>query len=148
LVRVAVDSDGHVVEAHLLRPSGVMPFNKHLDNAAVQAARECRYPPSVSGRSDEARQGVVQYDWQIDGLVDSDPYSVGPLEGLKAQANNGDASAAYWLYLRSDPLPDAPASADAMHWLSFAAEHGVQKAQQELERLHLVGEDTTKRAEP
>jgi TonB family protein len=140
LVRVVVDSDGHVVDAHLLRPSGVAQFNKQLDSSAIQGARECHFPASTGARSGEMRRGVVQYEWRIDGLVDDNPYSVDPIESLKERATNGDASAGYWIYLRSDPLPNAPASADALHWLSFAAEHGMQKAQQELERLRLVGE--------
>lgn len=143
LVRISVANDGHVVNAYLLRPSGVMRFNGQLDDSAVQAARECRFPNSSDVRSEELRRGVVMYEWRIDGLNDPNPYSAGTLESLRDRANDGDADAAYWIYLRSGPLPNAPASTDALHWLSFAAEHGVQQAQKEIERLRAVGEDTS-----
>ncbi len=143
LVRVMIDDNGDVASAYLVRPSGVTPFHAALDNASVGAARQCHYPRAAGGGSALERRGVVEYDWRIDGVVESNAYATDPLESLKAWAVDGNAEAAYWLYLRADPptWAAAPASAEALHWLRFAAGHGMEKAQQEVERLGLVGEN-------
>jgi TonB family protein len=143
LTRVLVDRYGNVTSAYALRPSGAGPLNKWLDSAAIDAARMCHFPRIPAAQPDEVRRGVVQYVWSIDGAVQQDSYIIDPLESLEKWAESGNAIAAYWLYLRSDPVPEAPAPPEAMHWLAFAASHGMENAQKELERLRILGEDTS-----
>jgi TonB family protein len=137
VLHVLLAPDGTLLDVRLLRPSGTTRENSLLDDAAVEAARKCHYVLSGTTSTADRVWAVVSFAWKLEG-DEGNPFSTGPLSALRDRATQGDATSAFWVYLRSG-FDDA-ATKDALHWLQFAAEHGMVRAQFELGRLYNLGD--------
>ena len=139
-VHVRIAPDGSVADVHLLRPAGTTHQHDLLDSATVESIRHrCSFmrEPGASASGDQWL--VMSFKWMLAAGGDPQRADAATLADLRERASHGDADAAFAFYM--DAPYDPQSVPEAIQWLTFAAEHGVVRAQFELGRLHAIGED-------